>query len=66
VKQNLIEMEEHNATFGITLKELRELMELRGNEAQDKMAAMGGVQELCKRLASSPVNGTEISQILQI
>jgi len=32
-------------------------MELRGNEAHDKIASIGGVQELCKRLACSPVNG---------
>lgn len=50
-------MEESHATFGITLKELRELMELRGNEAHDKIASIGGVQELCKKLACSPVNG---------
>ena len=44
--------------FGISLKELRELMEARGPEAIEKIQAMGGSAELCKKLNSSPVNGT--------
>lgn len=43
--------------FGITLFELRELMETRGSEGLEKLQEMGGIQELCRKLNSSPING---------
>jgi hypothetical protein len=43
--------------FGISLQELREIMEYRGIEAQDKVAELGGTHEICRKLASSPING---------
>jgi Ca2+ transporting ATPase len=49
---------QQEADFGISLKELRELMELRGNEANQKVIAMGGVQKICTMLNVSPLTGT--------
>ncbi|XP_034939375.1 plasma membrane calcium-transporting ATPase 2 isoform X2 [Chelonus insularis] len=45
------------AQYGITLKQLRELMEHRGREGVNKINALGGVQELCKKLYTSPSDG---------
>uniref|UniRef100_A0A646QFN5 Calcium-transporting ATPase n=1 Tax=Hemiscolopendra marginata TaxID=943146 RepID=A0A646QFN5_9MYRI len=46
------------AQYGITLKQLRELMEVRGREAIQKInTEFGGVQELCKKLYTSPNEG---------
>lgn len=44
----------------ITIKELRELMELRGDEAHDKVAEYGGVQRICELLDVSPLEGKAI------
>lgn len=49
--------------FGISLKELRELMEARGSEAIEKIQGMGGASELCKKLNSSPINGVSGSKV---
>ncbi|XP_033316065.1 plasma membrane calcium-transporting ATPase 3 isoform X5 [Bombus vosnesenskii] len=43
--------------YGITLKQLRELMELRGREGVNKISSYGGVQEICKKLYTSPSEG---------
>jgi len=44
--------------FGVTLSELRELMELRGHDAYQRIQSQhGGVLELCKRLYTSPTEG---------
>jgi len=43
--------------FGITLQDLRTIMEYRGVEAQEKVLELGGTHEICRRLASSPING---------
>ncbi len=43
--------------FGITLKQLRDLMELRGAEGVDKVKELGGVHELCKKLRTTEKNG---------
>lgn len=48
---------EMNTQFGITLKQLRELMELRGMEAVNRIKEMGGITELCKKLYTSPTEG---------
>ncbi|XP_011506294.1 PREDICTED: plasma membrane calcium-transporting ATPase 2 isoform X2 [Ceratosolen solmsi marchali] len=45
------------AQYGLTLKQLRELMELRGREGVNKLNGYGGVQEVCKKLYTSPSEG---------
>lgn len=45
------------AQYGVTLKQLRELMELRGREGVNKINSYGGVQEICKKLYTSPNEG---------
>lgn len=45
------------AQYGISLKQLRELMELRGPEGVTKLKEYGGVQEICKKLYTSPTDG---------
>ncbi|KAJ1530908.1 hypothetical protein ONE63_005748 [Megalurothrips usitatus] len=45
------------AQYGVTLKQLRELMGLSASEAIPKLEEMGGVQELCKKLYTSPNEG---------
>jgi P-type Ca2+ transporter type 2B len=48
------------AQYGVTLKQLRELMELRGREGVNKINGYGGVQEICKKLYTSPNEGKSI------
>ncbi len=43
--------------FGISLFELRDLMESRGEEGLEKVQNVGGLQELCRKLNTSPING---------
>ncbi|GFY43346.1 plasma membrane calcium-transporting ATPase 2 [Trichonephila inaurata madagascariensis] len=46
------------ARYGVSLKELRELMEYRGRDAVHKIRdEYGGAQELCKKLYTSPTDG---------
>ncbi|XP_034836743.1 plasma membrane calcium-transporting ATPase 2 [Maniola hyperantus] len=45
------------AQYGVTLRQLRELMETRGAEGMAKINALGGPQELCKKLYTSPTDG---------
>lgn len=45
------------AQYGLTLKQLREVMEVRGREAVEQIRQYGGVQELCKKLYTSPTEG---------
>lgn len=45
------------AQYGVSLKQLREVMELRGQEAVEQLRHYGGVQELCKKLYTSPTEG---------
>ncbi len=52
-------VDDRPAHFGCTLKELRELMEHRGDEGYQKIQNdYGGVLEFCKRLYTSPNEGT--------
>ncbi|XP_017781694.1 PREDICTED: plasma membrane calcium-transporting ATPase 2 isoform X5 [Nicrophorus vespilloides] len=51
------------AQYGITLKHLRDLMEHRGPEGVNKVNEIGGVQELCKKLYTSPSEGLSGSQV---
>ena len=47
------------AQYGVTLKQLRELMEFRGHEALERInSEFGGVLEICKKLYTSPQDGT--------
>ncbi|XP_024083389.1 plasma membrane calcium-transporting ATPase 2 isoform X3 [Cimex lectularius] len=50
------------AQYGISLKQLRELMEHRGREGVSKIQELGGVQEICKKLYTSPSEGLSGSQ----
>lgn len=51
--------------FGCTVKELRELMELRGSEACQRIQSQyGGVLEFCKRLYTSPTEGQSVHFIV--
>lgn len=45
------------AQYGVTLKQLRELMEHRGREGIEKLNELGGVQDICKKLYTSPSEG---------
>ena len=46
------------AQYGVTLKQLRELMEFRGHEALERInSEFGGVLEICKKLYTSPQDG---------
>ncbi|XP_052745278.1 plasma membrane calcium-transporting ATPase 3 isoform X6 [Bicyclus anynana] len=45
------------AQYGVTLRQLRELMETRGAEGLAKINALGGPQDLCKKLFTSPTDG---------
>lgn len=51
------------AQYGITLKQLRELMETRGREGIAKVQDYGGVQDICKKLYTSPNEGDYIEYI---
>jgi len=46
-----------SSQYGISLKELRELMEHRGAEGVDKVKEQGGVHELCRKLKTTELNG---------
>ncbi len=49
-----------SASYGCSVKELKELMTLRGHEGYQKLQddyRPGGVLEICRRLRTSPVNG---------
>ncbi|XP_050314581.1 plasma membrane calcium-transporting ATPase 2 isoform X3 [Anthonomus grandis grandis] len=50
------------AQYGITLKQLRDLMEHRGQDGIQKIQELGGVQEICKKLYTSPNEGLSGSQ----
>lgn len=55
------------AQYGISLKQLRELMETRGREGVLKVSELGGAMELCNKLYTSPKEGIQkliISAIL--
>ncbi|GBP59861.1 Plasma membrane calcium-transporting ATPase 4 [Eumeta japonica] len=45
------------AQYGVTLRQLRELMESRGAEGLAKINALGGSQDICKKLYTSPTDG---------
>ncbi|XP_062419914.1 plasma membrane calcium-transporting ATPase 1-like isoform X3 [Pungitius pungitius] len=48
----------HDGDFGVTVMDLRELMELRSAEAVGKIQeAYGDVQGICRRLKTSPIEG---------
>lgn len=43
--------------YGITLKNLRELMEHRGHEGILRIQEYGGIQGICEKLYTSPNEG---------
>ncbi|CAB3233244.1 unnamed protein product [Arctia plantaginis] len=45
------------AQYGVTLRQLRELMESRGAEGMAKINALGGPQDICKKLYTSSTDG---------
>lgn len=46
------------AQYGVTVQQLRELMETRGHEAIQRIQEeFGGIQELCRKLYTSPTDG---------
>lgn len=45
------------AQYGISLKQLRELMEHRGHEGVTRLQEMGGIVEICNKLYTSPNDG---------
>ncbi|XP_075155975.1 plasma membrane calcium-transporting ATPase 3-like [Haematobia irritans] len=45
------------AQYGISLRQLRDLMENRGREGVTKIDQMGGITEICKKLYTSPNDG---------
>lgn len=46
------------AQYGVTLQQLRELMETRGHEAIQRIQEeYGGIQDLCRKLYTSPTDG---------
>jgi len=48
--------------FGCTIPELQELMRHRGPDGWQKISSdYGGVMELCRRLRTSPTEGTDRS-----
>ncbi|XP_059136770.1 plasma membrane calcium-transporting ATPase 4 isoform X3 [Peromyscus eremicus] len=50
--------EDYEGEFGCTLMDLRKLMELRAADAVTQISAhYGGVQNICERLKTSPVEG---------
>ncbi|KAL1493475.1 hypothetical protein ABEB36_011520 [Hypothenemus hampei] len=51
------------AQYGVTLKQLRDLMEHRGREGVQKVQDLGGVQELCRKLYTSASEGLSGSQV---
>ncbi|KAL9907738.1 plasma membrane calcium-transporting ATPase 2 isoform X4 [Glossina fuscipes] len=51
------------AQYGISLKQLRELMEHRGREGVAKISELGGISEICKKLYTSPNEGLSGSKL---
>lgn len=52
----------HGGEFGITVEELRDLMELRSTDALQKIQeCYGDVYGICSRLKTSPHDGKETS-----
>uniref|UniRef100_A0A1A9ZJV0 Cation-transporting P-type ATPase N-terminal domain-containing protein n=1 Tax=Glossina pallidipes TaxID=7398 RepID=A0A1A9ZJV0_GLOPL len=51
------------AQYGISLKQLRELMEHRGREGVAKISEQGGISEICKKLYTSPNEGLSGSKL---
>lgn len=51
----------HDGEFGVTVLELRDLMELRSTEAVNKIQdTYGDVQAICRRLKTSPIEGKSV------
>uniref|UniRef100_A0A915I7G9 P-type Ca(2+) transporter n=1 Tax=Romanomermis culicivorax TaxID=13658 RepID=A0A915I7G9_ROMCU len=58
VADTMLSLVAMSGDYGCTVKELRELMEVRGSEGREKIAHdYGDVHELCRRLKTSPNQG---------
>lgn len=56
--KNSVTERSHDGEFGITVEDLRSLMELRSTDAVEKIQELyGDVQGICTRLKTSPVEG---------
>ena len=55
-----------SSQYGVTLKQLRDLMELRGKEAVDKLQEVGGGPGLCKKLRTSETNGRKTFVVVSL
>ena len=44
-------------SFGLTVDELKQIMELRGHEGADRVREMGGAEAICDLLSTSPSQG---------
>lgn len=65
VKNSLNEANHGGGDFGITVQELRDLMELRSTDALQKIhECYGDVFGICSRLKTSPHEGKETSVII--
>lgn len=51
------------AQYGISLKNMRELMEHRGREGILRVQDYGGVYEICKKLYTSPIAGSYLINV---
>lgn len=57
----------HEEDFGVSLEELRNLMELRGAEAiQEIQESYGDIEGLCHRLKTSPTDGEFTPQSVSV
>lgn len=50
------------AQFGVSLKQLRELMESRGREGVEKVESFGGAESLCTKLRTDPIAGLKAEE----
>lgn len=59
--------EGNDKEFGISMAELRDLMELRSAEAVNKIQdTYGDVQGICRRLKTSPIEGRMVPHVAKI
>ncbi|CAB3385775.1 Hypothetical predicted protein [Cloeon dipterum] len=62
VGEDMATIDGRPAMYGVTLKQLRELMEHRGREGVAKLEDFGGVQDICRKLYTSATEGLSGSE----